>query len=283
MMIRTHALALLALTLSFTPVSRLHAQASTIPSAQSSVDTNDPAAGRKLLDKMIEALGGDAWRNRTGYFAAGQAGTFYKSAANPYVTQFERYVRFQPFGERIIIVSKQGVIIPTTKRDVAEIWTTDKGYEVTYKGKKDLPEKDVTEFFLYQNHSLDTVMRDWINQPGVLITYEGTALMERKVADKVSILTTSNDGVELDLDENTHLPLSLTFQWRDPTYHDFNHEVQEFDDYHQIDGVMTPLTLTRFHNGDMTSQVYLTKVQYNVNFPPDLFDPNRPLKESAKK
>src|SRR5579875_1146456 len=131
MMTRTRALTLFGvILLCCTP--RLHAQASAIPSAQSSPDTNDPQAGRKLLDKMVEALGGQAWLNRTDYFASGQTGTFYKDVANPYVTQFERYVRFNPFGERVIIVSKQGVFIPTTKRDVAVIWTGDKGYEVTY-------------------------------------------------------------------------------------------------------------------------------------------------------
>lgn len=261
----------------------MDAQASAIPSAQSSPDTNDPQAGRKLLDKMVQALGGQAWLNRTDYFASGQTGTFYKDTANPYVTQFERYVRFNPFGERVIIISKQGVIIPTTKRDVAVIWTTDKGYEVTYKGKKEMLEKDITEFFLYQKHSLDNVMTNWLKQPGVLITYEGTALMERKVADKVSILTASNDGVEIALDENTHLPIRLSFQWRDPTYHDFNTEVQEYDDYHLIEGIMTPLTLTRLHNGDMTQQVFLKDVRYNINFPPDLLDPDRPLSKSTKK
>lgn len=261
----------------------LNAQASAIPSAQSSPDTNDPQAGRKLLDKMVEALGGAAWLNVTDYSCTGQTGTFYKNAANPYVTQFERYVRLRPFGERTIIVSKQGALIPTTKRDVAVIWTTDKGYEVTYKGKKEIPEKDEKEFFLYENHSLDKVMREWVKQPGVLITYEGTELIERKVADKVSILTTDNDGVTLDLDEITHLPISLTFKWRDPTYKDFNTEVQQYDDYHPIEGIMTPLTLTRLHNGDMTSEVFLKEVHYNVHFPPDLLDPDRPLAKSAKK
>ena len=282
-MTHTRALALFALTLCLKPVAVAHAQASAIPSAQSSPDTNDPQAGRKLLDKMVEALGGQAWLNRTDYSAFGQAGTFYKDTANPYVVKFERYVRLNPFGERQIIVSKEGVFIPTTKRDVAEIWTTDKGYEVTYKGKKELPEKDVNQFFLYQKHSLDTVMMNWIKQPGVLITYEGTELTERKVADKVSILTADNDGVELALDEYTHLPISLTFKWRDPTYHDFNTEVQEYDDYHPIEGIMTPLTLTRYHNGDITSQVYLTQVHYNIHFPADLLDPDRPLSKSAKK
>ncbi|HEY4011027.1 MAG TPA: hypothetical protein VGM11_12815 [Acidobacteriaceae bacterium] len=281
MMIRNRALALLLLTVCFT--LRVHAQASAIPSAQTSPDTNDPNAGRRLLDKMVEALGGAAWLGRTDYSAFGQSGTFYEGRANPYVMQFERYVRLQPFGERIIVVSKQGVIIPTTKRDVAEIWTQDNGYEVTYKGKKELPKKDVDEFFVYQRHSLDTVMLNWLRQPGVLITYEGTDIVDRKIADKVSILTTSNDGVTLDLDETTHLPISLTFKWRDPTYKDFNTEVQQFDDYHAIEGIMTPLTLTRLHNGEMITQVYLKQVHYNVHLPEDLFDPDRPLSKSTKK
>lgn len=274
---------LLSLLLPLACVPRAHAQASAIPSAQSSVDSNDPNAGRKLLDEMVTALGGPAWLNRTDYTANGQSGTFYKGTANPYVTQFEQYVRLKPFGERLIIVSKQGVFIPTTKRDVAVIWTPDKGYEVTYKGKKELPKKDVDEFFLYRNHSLDTVVLKWLKEPGVLVTYQGTELVGRRLADKVSVLTTSNDGVTLDLDEATHLPLSLTFQWRDPTYKDFNTEVQEYDDYHPVDGIMTALTLTRLHNGDMTSQVYLKEVHYNVKLPADLFDPDRPLTKSAKK
>jgi hypothetical protein len=273
----------LGLLLASLAAPRLHAQASAIPSAQSNVNSNDPAAGRKLLDKMVAALGGPAWLDRTDYSARGQSGTFYKGQANPYVAEFEQYIRLNPFGERLIIVSKQGVFIPTTKRDVAVIWTPTSGYEVTYKGKKELPKKEIDEFFLYRNHSIDTVMLNWLKQPGVLITYEGTELVGRRLADKVSILTASNDAVTLDLDEASHLPLSLTFQWRDPTYKDFNTEIQQYDDYHPIEGVMTPLTLTRLHNGDMTSQVYLKEVHYNVHFPPDLLDPDRPLQKSAKK
>jgi hypothetical protein len=265
------------------PIPHLHAQASAIPSAQSSPDVNDPAAGRKLLDEMVTALGGPAWLNRTDYTYFGQSGTFYKGYANPYVTQFERYVRLDPYGERIIIVSKQGVLIPTTKRDVAEIWTPDSGYEVTYKGKKTLPQKDIDEFQRNRKHSLDTVMREWVKQPGILITYEGTALVDRKIADKLSILTATNDGVEIFLDESTHLPMSMSYQWRDPLYRDFNTETLQFNDYHEIEGVMTPMTLTRLHNGDMTTQIFVKQVHYNTPMPADLFDPDRPLKESAKK
>jgi hypothetical protein len=74
------------------------------------------------------------------------------------------------------------------------------------------------------------------------------------------------------MDAETHLPRSRTFQWRDPLYKDKNEEREEYDDYHTIDGIPTPYSITRFHNGDVTSQRYLYKAAYNVPLPPDAFN-----------
>ena len=198
------------------------------------------------------------------------------------MSQFEEHIRLQPFGERVVIVSKMGVFIPTSKRDVAEVWTGDAGYEVTYKGKKALPQKDVDEFVRRQRHSLEVLVKDWLKQPGVIVTYEGTGMVERKLADKVSVLTANNDGAVLQLDNGTHLPISLSYQWRDATYKDLDKEEIQYSDYHPVQGIMTPLTLTRVRNGDMSSQRFLTKVTYNLPLPADLFDPDRPLAKSTK-
>ena len=105
----------------------------------------------------------------------------------------------------------------------------------------------------------------------------------RRLADKITILTASNDAVDLELDESTHLPLSRTFQSRNPTYRDFDTYVTNSTITTCFQGIMTPLTTTRLKNGDMVSQRYLTKVTYNTNLPADLFDPERPLANSAKK
>lgn len=258
------------------------AQASSVPSAGAGVDSGTPDQGRKLLDQMVEALGGAAWVNRTTLTTEGKGATFYKGAANPYVSQFEEHVRLQPFGERVVIVSKQGVFIATTKRDVAEVWTGDGGYEVTFRGKKALPKDDVAEFIRRQHHSLEVLVKDWLRQPDVIVTYEGTGMVERRLADKVSVLTADNEGAVLELDNATHLPISLSYQWRDPLYKDLDREEIQYSDYHPVQGIMTPLTITRVRNGDMTSQRFLTKVTYNLPLAPDLFDPDRPLAKAVK-
>jgi hypothetical protein len=262
---------------------RVYAQASAMPSAQTNTSPlGDSERGRKLVAEMIAALGGDAWLHRQDCTFFGRSATFYKGQPHEEVPQFEEYYRLNPFGERIILVSHYGVFIATNHKDIAEVFTADNGYEVTYKGKNPLPDKDVQDFLRRRAHSLETVVYDWLKQPGLLVTYEGANMAERRLAEQISIVTANNDAVTLQLDESTHLPLSLSFQWRDPLYNDLNTDVEEFDDYHAVQGIQTPYSITRLHNGDMVSQRFLTKVAYNSRLSPELFDPDLPLEKKAK-
>jgi hypothetical protein len=269
---------------------RGYAQASALPSAQVGGDVptpkgvgDDPVGrGRKLIDEMVKALGGDAWVNRQDWIYEGRAATFYKGQPHEGAPQFQEYFRANPFGERVIIISHYGVFIATDHKDIAEVWTNDNGYEITFKGTHPLPAKDVEDYVRRRKHSLDVVVKEWLKQPGVLVTYEGEGMVERHLAEQVSVVTTNNDAVTLQLDEGTHLPLSLSFQWRDPVYKDLNTDMQEFTDYHEVEGIQTPYSITMLHNGDMTGERFLTKVTYNAKLPADLFDPNRKLEKKAK-
>ncbi len=254
----------------------LQAQA-TVSATEAPQGGSEQAQGRKLLDEMVQAYGGDKWLHRGTERLEGKGATFYKSAPNPYETQFEEYLRLEPFGERLVIVSKMGVFIPTTKRDVAEVWTQDNGYEVTFRGRKELPKVDVEDFQRRRRHTIDVVVNDWLKRPDTLVTFEGSSMDDRHLVDKVSILTAENDAITLTLDQETHLPRSRTFQWRNAVYKDFDTDVERYDDWQPEGGIMTPLTITRYRNGDMVNQRFLTKVQYGLPFTPDLFDPDRPL------
>jgi len=259
---------------------RAGAQASAIPSAQSapSGSTGD-ARAHALLDQMVAALGGDAWRNRSTWVLYGQTSHFYKGAPDPYVSGFEEYYRAQPFAERVVVIAHGGALtalgLPGHNiRDVGSVWTPDNGYEVTYKGKKELPKEDVAEFQRLRRHSLDTVVLEWLKQPGVEVDFGGTAMVERRLADQVTITTAENDAVVLKLDESTHLPLSLTFKYRNETYKDYDSETVEYENYQPFQGVMTPLAVTRYKNGELVAQRFITKAEYNVPLAADLFNPD---------
>jgi hypothetical protein len=266
-------------------------QASALPSAEpgaqasaASQTSASPLAdkGRALLDQMVKALGGDAWLNREDWVFEGREATFYKGQPHEGAPEFEEYYRGNPFGERVIIISHYGFPIATDHKDLAEVWTKDDGFEVSYKGVKELPKKLVEDYQRRRRHSLEVVVEDWLKQPGVLVTYEGSGMVERRLGEQISVLTATNDAVTIELDEATHLPLRISFEWRDPVYNDLNKDALEFDDYHSIEGIMTPFAITRLRNGEMTGQRFLTKASYNAKLPADLFDPTRPLQKKTK-
>jgi hypothetical protein len=140
----------------------------------------------------------------------------------------------------------------------------------------------VAEFARWRGHSVDVVVTEWVKQPGVVVTYVGSKMVERSLADEVSVLSAGDDAVTLDLDAVTHLPLSVSFRWRDPVFEDWNTEVQEFADYHAVQGIMTPYSVITMNNGDMTSERFLTKATYNAPLAAETFDPNQRLEKKEK-
>jgi len=281
----TATLLLAAATLLAAP-QRLRAQASDLPSAAPASATtgqSDTDRGRQLIDQMIAALGGQAWLNRATIQMDGRTSSFFHGQPNPYITEYHEVRRLpasgQPEAVRVGFLTERGMILPGKKIDVVQIWTKGKGYEVIYKGQTDLPKEQVEDYYRRSAHSIETVVQDWLNAPGVMIVAEGTLMVERRLADRVSVLTANNDAVTLDLDAATHLPVRRTFRWRNTQFNDYDEEAESYDDYHTIQGLPTPMTVTRYHNGEMSNQRYLTKVVYNLPMDASLFDPSVVLKK----
>lgn len=263
----------------------LWSQASEIPSAaptQPSGQTEEQH-GRQLIDEMVTALGGQAWLDRHDVEEHGHSASFFRGEPNGSIVEFKLSRQFpdgaHPEALRIGFLTEKSMILPGKKIDVVQIWTGDTGYEITYKGKTTLPHDQVEDFYRRRAHSIESVVHDWIKAPGVMILSEGTTMVERRMADKVSILSANNDAVTLELDSTTHLPLRRTFQWRNTTFKDNDEDAEEYDDYHAVQGLPTAYTITRYHDGDMASQTFITDVQYNTGLSPDLFNPDLLLKK----
>jgi hypothetical protein len=111
-----------------------------------------------------------------------------------------------------------------------------------------------------------------MKDPNTILIYEGQRLAERHLAEQVTLISPQNEAITILMDEQTHLPLERTFQWRDPLYHDKNTDTEEYDDYHTIDGIPTPFTITRLKNGEPFRQYFLSHVSYNQSLPSDFWD-----------
>ena len=255
-------------------------QASAVPSMQ--VSHAEGKSGRELLEAMVAALGGDAWLNRQTWIVEGRVAKFYKGEPDAGAPAFEEYGRMNPFGLRVVRVSHYGAIVATDHRDVAEVWTKDGGWEITYKGTTPLPAKEVADFERSREHSLDVVVKEWLKDKGAEVTFAGTKLVESELVDEVSVVSASGDSVEVRIDQRTHLPVRIGYRWRDPVYKDWNTEAVEFADYHAVQGIMTPYSVVTVHNGDRMGERFVTKVVYNAALGAEVFDPKPRLEKKGK-
>ncbi len=220
---------------------------------------------RATLDAMIAALGGDRWLTLTSAMQQGRTSGFYLGKPTGMTAEFYEIQKF-PDQTRVELGKK---------RDVVQIISGDQAWEVTYKGKRAVPKDQVQDLIRRRDHSLQTALRVWLKDPKTVLIYGGQNLVERHLADQVTLINADNDSITIQSDAETHLPLRRTWQWRDPLYKDKNTDAEEYDDYHLVDGLPTPYTLTRYHNDDMSNQRFLYRGAYNVPVTPDMFDPDQ--------
>jgi hypothetical protein len=235
--------------------------------------------GRRLLDEMLQALGGDAWLHKQTSVIEGQTASFFRGTPTGSVVRFVQYRQYasptQPELTRVEFLSVRGVIVPGMKKDVIHLWTKDQGYEMTFKGTTTLPEKQVQDYFRRQEHSLEEVMRTWVKQPDVVILYSGTSTRDRRPVDKVTILGANNDSVTIEIEQGTHLPLQRSFQWRNEQFKDYDIDEEVYGDWRTYQGIATPMNMTNYHDGDMAAQTFYTKVRFNDPLSPVLFDKDK--------
>jgi hypothetical protein len=228
------------------------------------MDQGNAQKARAILDDAIQALGGQAYLAVQDMTLEGRSYSFHHGEPNSLGTLFWRFKKY-PDKDRFEL---------TKKRDVIEIYSGDKGYEITYRGVHNMDDKEELTPYLRRRHfGLELILRQWLNEPGAALFYEGQTVAAQKQVEQVTVMNAKNEAVTLYLDSNTHLPVKKSFSWRDPTDKQRNVEEEIFDNYRPVQNVMTPFDTTRFFNGEMSAQAFLTSVSYNQRLSDALFDP----------
>jgi hypothetical protein len=217
---------------------------------------------RAALNSMVQALGGQAWLDMKNSEKDGHFAAFFHGNPDLGTQQFYDFHQW-PDHDRIEY---------TKHRDVVHFFIGNQGWEITYRGKKAIPQKDLDEFLRDRDHSVETAVKVWMKDPKTILIYEGPRMVERHLGIQVSMIAANNDALTIVMDNDTHLPLRSEYQYRDPVYHDLDTETEEYDDYHTVDGFPTAFNMTRIKNGETTQQLYVDRVKYNQNLPASFWD-----------
>ena len=94
-----------------------------------------------------------------------------------------------------------------------------------------------------------------MKDPKTILVYEGQRMAERHMADQVTLISPQNEAITIQMDVQTHLPLTRSFKWRDPFYKDKNTDVEEYADYHDMEGCRQRFRSPACKNDEMVRQV----------------------------
>ena len=255
------------------------------PPAQKSGQTSlqqiveeDPGVkkARTLLDQMIQALGGQAFLNVQDMKQQGRSYGFHHGepqGSGALFTRFWKWPDKERFDFRASMTEYEilpGVDI-TSKANYSLVFSGDTGHEVTFRGTAALDPDVLQDYLRRRKHSLLWVLRSWLNEPEMIFLYQGQVVAERKLAEKVSILNAQNDAVTLYIDTTNHLPLKVTFVWRDPKTRDRDEFAVGYENYRPIQGIMTPFSVTLYKNGEPVNQRFLNTTTYNTGMTDAMF------------
>jgi hypothetical protein len=246
------------------------AKATSIPPDQQSAHQ-----ARELLNQAIQALGGQAYLSVHDMQEQGRVYSFYHGRPSSNGVFFWRFVEF-PDKERFEF---------TPQRDIANIFVGDKGYEITYKGPRSVEKKDLDDYLRRRRFSLETLLHTWVNDPKVALFFDGAALAGNLAAQKVTLINSQDEAVSIYFDIDTHLPIEKSYTWRDPVDKEKNVEEETYNGYRLVQGIMTPFGFTRYFNGDMQTERFITSASYSDTLDQAMFDPNsgyNPLKAAGK-
>ena len=246
------------------------AQSSSPPVAASGQVTVDKEAqqnaskAKEILDQGIQALGGQTYLTIRDREMQGRGYGFHSGRPTGAGGVFWSFWEF-PDKERVEL---------TKERDIAELYVGNKAWEITFKGPRPIEQKDLDDYLRRRRFSLDTVLRTWATDPGVVMLFEGNAIAAQHPALRVTLVNSRNESVTLYFDVDTHLPVKKTFEWRDPVDRQKNLEEEIYENYRPVSGIMAAFNITRYFNGDMASQRFLNSVTINQGLDATMFDPN---------
>ena len=236
-------------------------QAQTQPQAQTQTKMNAPKAvprftlapqgqeepgskqAREVIDRTIQALGGEAYLNIHDVYQDGRSGSITRQGESEGVVPFSRWVEF-PDKERAELLKTHEWII---------VYNGDKAWDITYHGAHPLAEDELKDYLLRRSHSLEIVLRQWVSDPKTIYFSNGEMFAEAKQCYSVTLINGQNQSVTLLVDKQTYLPVKKSWSDRDQYKEKFT-EDEVFDKYRDVQGFPTAFVISRLRDGRMTCQ-----------------------------
>jgi hypothetical protein len=229
------------------------------PAAPQLTQHVDPRA-RQMLDRAIQALGGQAFLNAKSLTTKGRV-FFFQDGATAGMEPFENYVLYP---------DKRRFSYGKTK-PVIQIFNGDKAWELDRMGVMSLTDREVQGWIISNRYSLENLLRLRINEPGVLIQMGKVDFVDNVPTQGIEITAQGGTSVRLDLHRQTSVPSRISYRVRNVKEEAWDDYSDAYADYKTVDGIEIPMHVTRYLNGDRIGETFRNSAQFNEEYPANYF------------
>lgn len=219
------------------------------------------AKAKELIQAAIQGLGGTAYLNVHDVTCTGRLSQFGHSGE---LNGFETFVDYS-----IPPTKDRTENLP--KRNLIQVMNGDKGWVLDRGGVSPAPETDMATYQDDVRKDIDNILRHRVNEPGMILRYGGSDVVDLKEADWVELVDSENRTLRFAIARSTHLPIRKVVISRDKDTRTRVDELEYYSNYHPISGIQTPYQITRERNGRKVYQVFFEKCEYNTNVSDSLF------------
>ncbi len=226
------------------------------------IPTTITPKAQDLLNQTIQALGGQAFLHWKTLSTKGRV----------FMIQQGQTAGFAPY---------QSTIEPPDKRrfrygsghPVTLINNGDQGWQIDQYGMVHQKLSDIRQWKLANRYSLDNILRYLVHESGLLAQDAGVDFVNNQPVRVLEILDSRQAKIKIYLDQDTGLPIQVSYHVVDPGTQQPTDYTDVDSDYQRVQGIQTPMHLTRYKDGDRIEEVFRSKADYDASHPADFFKP----------
>jgi hypothetical protein len=228
--------------------------------------------GNRLVEKVIEGLGGDAFRNMRTRTEIGRASSFYRDQLTGY-SQSRILTKYLEPDADAKILQLQRQVFGKKLEDGATLFTTNEGYDVTYHGAKPLADDKVEQYREATLHNIFYILRERLSERGIEIEGVGGDVVENQRVEALDIYDADNRNIRVWVNADTFLPVKQRYYRFDPLIKERREEVTSYTTYRAAgNGIMWPYAISRERDTEMVSEFRAERVTVNDSLPDSLFE-----------
>jgi hypothetical protein len=239
-------------------------------------DSGGQARGREIIEKAIQSLGGNAFRNMRTRTETGRAYTFYHNRLSSMsVARFHTKYLLPPFDDG---ASKNAKVHQLQrqfygkKQDDSVLYTASGAYELTFRGARPLSEDRVQQYRDATLQDIFYILRQRIDEPGMEFEARGKDVVENQTVETVDIYDAEDRNVTAWFNAHSFLPVKHRFYHWDPTVNERREDVTRYTKFREVSGVMWPQTTERERDSEKNFQLDADKVTINDELSAGFFE-----------